>query len=419
MDSSVGDGMPEHDGTWTLELRPRDPILVRDARPFSADPGARAVTLDWPLPATIAGALRTHIGNAVGVDWSTESGRALVRQMAVEGPFLLRRGDDGRREINFPAPRDAVLYRDDDNKPQVLRLRPMERGALPAGAGSDLWPGLQPVRLEQEVKPTSEAVFWSASDIAAWLGDARSTTPPGHTYGRLATDVRTHVAIQPETLTSVEGALFSTEALAFDPRGVEGNDAPNEAMICRVAGAPPEWLPARTFLRIGGEGRQVEMAPVAEDEAWPQIPANLLGQLTGATRVRLLLVTPAVFARKWPAETNAQAPPGWLPEWLHQDTLQGKPAHWPGQDWTLESAVVGRRLPLSGWDTRTRQAKSTRYAVPAGSVFFFTLRAPLTKSEAASLWLRSISDRLYERRRGFGLALPGVWEPWERPKEGP
>jgi CRISPR-associated protein Cmr3 len=413
MDSARDSGPPRGGGTWTLELRPRDPILVRDARPFSADPGARAVTLEWPLPATVVGALRTHIGNAVGVDWSADGGRALVREIAVQGPFLLRRGSDGRREVYFPAPRDAVLYRDDENVLRALRLRPIARDVLPASAGSDLWPGLQPVRVTQEVKPTPEAAFWPARDVVAWLADGRSVSPPRHAHGRLPVDVRTHVAIQPDTLTSVAGALFSTEALAFDPRGGAGDDAPNAAMICRAIGAPPSWRPAPAFLRLGGEGRQVALVPT-RDDLWPRPDPALVRALTGATRLRLLLATPALFARAWPAPPAAPAPPGWLPEWLDPQTLAGKPPRWPGPAWTLASAVVGRRLALSGWDTRTRTPKRTRYAVPAGSVYFFELPAPLTADQARALWLLPVSDRAYDRRNGFGLVLPGVWEWWER-----
>lgn len=397
---------------WTLELRPRDPILVRDARPFSADPGARAVTLDWPPPATIAGALRTYVGNALDVDWN-HGGADVVRDFEVQGPFLLRRDEEGGTRVFFPAPRDAVPYLDDANRAALLRLRPVARGALPAGAGSNLWPGLQPVRVEREVKPSSGAAFWSEADMAAWLGNAHFTDVPLDTCDRLPTDVRVHVAIEPETMTQVEGALFSTEALAFDPRGTATSDAPAEAMLCRLS-SPQAWSLAPAFLRIGGEGRQVELAPVTGDDLWPRPDPSLLQSLTGATRLRLLLATPALFARGWPAPPNAPSPPGWLPEWIDVQSLRGKPPRWSGPEWTLVSAAVGRRLPVSGWDTRTRRPKRTRYAVPAGSVYFFELPAPLTAEQARELWLFPVSDRAYDRRNGFGLALPGIWEWWQR-----
>ncbi|HEU0113807.1 MAG TPA: type III-B CRISPR module-associated Cmr3 family protein, partial [Thermomicrobiales bacterium] len=110
MTTSDGGDEQAAGGEWVVELRPRDPILVRDARPFAADPGARATTLEWPLPTTVAGALRTHIGNALAFDWNA-GGPDDARRIAVRGPFLLWRNDAGRAEVYFPAPRDAVPYR--------------------------------------------------------------------------------------------------------------------------------------------------------------------------------------------------------------------------------------------------------------------------------------------------------------------
>lgn len=411
--------------TRTLELRPRDPILVRDARPFAADPGARAVTLEWPLPITIAGALRTHAGNMRGVDWD-KGGPDEVRGLEVQGPFLLRRGQDGQRRVYFPAPRDAVPYRTPAYEPALLHLRPVAPDSLPAGAGSNLplaTQGLRPVRVDQEVKPAGGAAFWPCDDTVAWLGNDRAAIVPTKHGDPLPIDVRTHVRIEPETLTQVEGALFSTEALAFDPCIDDLDGAPAEAMLCRVTGTHP-WDPAPAFIRIGGEGRQAEIVPVRGDDPWPRPDPWLIEQLQSTRLLRLQLATPAPFARAWPAAGGGNAPPGWLPEWIDARTLTGKPPNWRGAAWTLISAVVGRRLPLSGWDMAYRdpsgqrgRPKRTRYAVPAGSVYFFELPAPLSAEEAAALWLRSVADRAYDRRNGFGLVLPGIWAWWQRKKE--
>ncbi len=48
--------------------------------------------------------------------------------------------------------------------------------------------------------------------------------------------------------------------------------------------------------------------------------------------------------------------------------------------------------------------------MPAGSVLFFEASRPLTLDEVRLLWLLPISDGARNRRDGFGLALPGVWE---------
>ncbi|HZQ09120.1 MAG TPA: type III-B CRISPR module-associated Cmr3 family protein, partial [Anaerolineae bacterium] len=45
---------------WLIE--PRDPLIFRDGRPFNPTPGARAISLPFPYPSTLAGAVRTRVG---------------------------------------------------------------------------------------------------------------------------------------------------------------------------------------------------------------------------------------------------------------------------------------------------------------------------------------------------------------------
>ena len=50
---------------WRIE--PRGPLIVRDGRPFGLNPGARAESLDFPFPATIAGARHHRAGHHGGL----------------------------------------------------------------------------------------------------------------------------------------------------------------------------------------------------------------------------------------------------------------------------------------------------------------------------------------------------------------
>jgi CRISPR-associated protein Cmr3 len=74
-------------------------------------------------------------------------------------------------------------------------------------------------------------------------------------------------------------------------------------------------------------------------------------------------------------------------------------------------------VPVSGWDLKERRPKQIRYAVPAGSVYFFdVLDGPISRAAAESLWLRPIGDDLdgeeagQNDRDGYGLAVPGTWD---------
>src|SRR5436853_755991 len=81
---------------WILE--PRDPLLVRDGRPFGTDPGAQASTLPFPFPSTIAGGIRARAGlNEAGVfKYTKDDVEALnrLKQLRVRGPLLVRLPND-------------------------------------------------------------------------------------------------------------------------------------------------------------------------------------------------------------------------------------------------------------------------------------------------------------------------------------
>lgn len=419
----------------TLLLQPRDPIIVRDARPFSADPGARAETLAWPLPRTLAGALRAHAGRAL--DWAFDNPSATVRneasklafRVAVAGPLLLgRRSPDAGWTIYVPAPRDAVPYLGDQAgateaaRHRLLCLRPWEN--LAPGAGC-VWPEkipdtFQPLHVEDDIKPAGATEFWSLAEAHAWLL-ARSLADwrvdpalgqwPSDTVARIPRETRVHVKIDAKSGTADEGYLFATEALAFRPRpmsvpaeddrGAGGNE-PETAMLCRVT-MPDDltWPPAPALIPFGGERRLAALAaPPASEVTWPEAPAAMIEALTGAKRLRLQLVTPAFF--------NGG---GWRPDWLTEEPLTGVPPGISGLRLKLVAAAVGRRIAVSGWSLQYRRERATRYAVPAGSVLFFTVERDkgLTEDEVHALWLGSLCQDRQDRNDGFGLALPGLW----------
>jgi CRISPR-associated protein Cmr3 len=125
---------------------------------------------------------------------------------------------------------------------------------------------------------------------------------------------------------------------------------------------------------------------------------DLAEALAGQRRFRLQLVTPAIFRT------------GWRPGWLTPRRPNEVPEPLASLDVRLRAMVAGRRIAISGWDATHRCEKPLRYAVPAGSVLFFEAARSLTIEEARQLWLVPISDGARNRRDGFGLALPGVWE---------
>ena len=113
----------------SLTITPRDPIVARDGRPFSAAQ-RRMRSLGWPYPSVLAGSLRTLLGKLSGLPFSAEVSREL-REVEVAGPLPVLAG-----ELYFPAPADIVIQEDDHTPP--ARMLYAARPRDPAGAGCDL-----------------------------------------------------------------------------------------------------------------------------------------------------------------------------------------------------------------------------------------------------------------------------------------
>lgn len=394
----------------TLLVQPRDPLVVRDARPFVADPGARALSLDWPLPQTVAGALRTFIGNQLDFAWDAD-GPDLARGIVHQGPLLAVRrvATEGAWKAFVPAPRDALVFAESNGRV----AHPLRPAPLPyPEAGCDLPNGLLPLAIPDDRKPIGAAVWWSLADVGSWLASSAAVPIPLTDWlGGLPRDSRTHVGIDPRRGAHRPGVLYSTTGLTFGCAPLD-EERPATAILARLSGAPAGWR-ATGALALGGEQRlsDIESAP----SLWPEPPRHVIAALDGAMRLRLQLVTPAPFIN------------GWRPGWLDSPADAQPEGTIPntGIRVQLVGAAVGRRIPMSGWPLdrrrRPRGPRATRFAAPSGSVYFFEVRSGLlTAADVRALWLTSIADvdpddlftpnlDSQDRRDGYGLVVPGPW----------
>lgn len=379
---------------WIIE--PRDPLIIRDGRPFGPVPGARAVSLAFPFPSTTTGAVRTRDGlDAAGRFQPSEI--PWVKNINVRGPLLVEL-DAGTGDVTrwlVPAPADALLLDlepADTTRAILKRLVPLQ---LPQGAKTDLPDGLMPVGMPRRDphKPSSRVPrFWYWDFFEQWLRDPReyevSLAKLGHDGP--VREARIHVSIRPETQTADEerGALFQTRGLEFthvpERRKLFGvrrlglavaTDAPN-----LKSGIAP----------MGGERRLVFWRQ--SGETLPSIPDALKEKIAALRHCRLILLTPAHFEA------------GWKPAWL----LEGREGVIP----SLQAVVLSRCQTVSGWDFEKDKPKPTRRLAPAGTVFFLKLdgNGAAIKRWIDTIWMQCISDEKQDRRDGFGLAVLGVWD---------
>ena len=384
---------------WLIE--PRDTLLVRDGRAFSADPGARAASVSFPLPSTTTGGARTRLGiDNQGVFDVARIPDLLARSF--RGPLLVELGDSGAvAQWLVPAPADAVLF---EATPHVS-LRSLVPVEMPPGGHSDLDAlDLAPMGLSRPDprKPaTNPPGFWFWPRMVKWLekpADEDRVAPGDLGVPLPIRESRTHVSISggqgsaegPSTGTAVEGALFQTEGLRFSIPRQAGFSLKTHRTALAVALDDSKGM-KRCIAALGGERRLVAWRE-AKEWSLPVLPPTVRDRIVKDRALRVHLVTPAFFEN------------GWRPGRLVADP------HCPLH---IEAVALRRPQVISGWDLQRREAKPSRRVVPAGSVYF--CRVDDTVSEQAlrawldANWLRALSDGDGDCRDGFGLALFGTW----------
>lgn len=382
---------------WIIE--PRDPLIVRDGRPFGPTPGARALTLGFPFPSTTTGAVRTLDGSdADGRFRRAEIPR--LRQVEVRGPLLvaLDSATGDIMEWLAPPPSDALIL---DGAPAsrarglLSRLVPLD---VPAAVSTNLPEGLSLVGMTRPRpgKPSKGTPrFWRWRQFEQWLLNPQEEELELAEDNGPVLQVRTHVGIQHATRTAAEGALFQTQGLEFT------GPATRTRLALAVSTDAPNLRPG--LAPLGGERRLVNWR--RSNRQFPACPAALRADIIKHRHCRLILLTPGHFGG------------GWKPDWLLSRRENVLP--------TLRAVAVSRYQVVSGWDLewsdgeRHGRPKPTRRLAPAGTVLFLALDG----SDAAidrwvdTTWMQCVSDAEQDRRDGFGLAVLGRWDGSLQPME--
>jgi CRISPR-associated protein Cmr3 len=377
-----------------VKIRGIDPLLFRDGRPFTnADGGLTAVSVPLPRPTTLAGFVRTQIGNAKrdtvpGWKWDEDNCK-YVHDVAIHGPLLMRSvGENGADEVLFSTPLDAIVTQDGE----VIRLTPDTENK--EGGGCDLPEGLLPLVPARDFKekPGKGYHYWTKSQMMAWLeGKRLDKIAP---ISGLPRDERVGIAINDKTNTTLEGMLYTVQL-----RGFEENNT-LYSLLAKVKKRDEDRI--ASVGRLGGEQRLTSLEECLDTpDHWPRCHESLKAKLANTTRIKLTLATPAVFTH------------GWKPEWVEKAGKQTGADNLPGGfdaiQFKLIAAAVGRREAISGWCLREGTKRNVRWMVPAGSTYFFEVTGD-TSLLHEKCWLKPVSDTQRDRTDGLGLALWGTWD---------
>jgi len=363
--------------TDRLLIEPRDVLILRGNRLFG-EAGSYGESLIPPWPSLAAGALRSALLVHDGVDpvafgrgqadHPTIGSRDKPGRFAVLG-FHLARRREGEIETLHPIPADLdVIDRrqshSDEHRYELRRLKPQAPAARIASSAP--LARLAVLRTDTQAKPASGPWLTQAGFVEYLAGNVPAPETLVATERLWKIDPRVGVALDGTYGRARDGALFTTETVAFDR---------HVGFLVTVGGAG--GLPDSGTLRFGGDGRAASWRRVDHRIGAPDFEV-----IARDRRCRLVLTAPGIF------------PDGWLPPGVTVDNGEGRfDLH--GVRGRLVCAAVPRAGVISGWDLAQRAPKPAHRTAPAGSVYW------LDDMEATPEQLRKLAIRGLWPEQGY------------------
>ena len=370
---------------WTFSAL--DTLFFKESRPIESIGGAQLASVFPPPIKTIAGAIRTAIGEALGVNWTEFSANksplnAIIgtqHQLAplqIGGPYLLR---DNYRLYPMPA---AFLH----SQQGQTRLTPGIKGSF-----CDLGFVQLPTKQDAHIagaKPLENA-YLTEQGMQQFLSlqpiTDKEIIPANHLY---VTEERLGIARHNATRMVQDGALYQT-------RHVRPLAQAQLQIGVTLTGLNASNLPEKGILKLGAEGRS---AAWQRDFAPPLF--NLDRPKTGVKGLLLMLVTPALFERGWLLDNFAECTltePNTLIYWLGEIA---------GIKLKLHSAAIGKPYREGGWDMVKHAPKTMQSYAPIGSCYFCTVIDTDIWQAQQQLHGRQVGQ---ETEWGRGEIVVGYW----------
>lgn len=400
-------------GERNLAFHALDSWFFRESRPHDAA-GASELSSIFPPPVrTLVGAIRTRIGDAIGIDWHAFNGgdghahqlqgldlhRTIghgdnLGTLQVKGPWVTLNG-----ARYYPAPANLLKGKaqDDSNSSQTkqnnqdelqrLQIGPLER--------CDLGKVRLPQLPEGKVGYKNLDACWISAkgweQILAGRVPALTELLAGkQLYG---SEPRLGIALQHQQRVVEQGKLYQTNHLRLVP------EASIELDVRGVPEPLQSTLEASGLQRLGGEGRMAHIGSSAQHHPYPKAPqpqADSYGLI-------LYLATPADLDGSWLptgfAKTTTEGTPE--PQTIWQGSIHDVPL-------TIEAAVLGKVQREGGWDMQAHQPRAVRSLIPAGSAWYCTLNSDAITLEQAIRQLHGYHIGT-QNEYGRGQLLIGLW----------
>lgn len=370
----------------TLVFKAIDSLFFRESRPMESM-GELQSTFP-PSVQTLAGAVRTLIGETQQVNWHEfNADHELAKiigygddlgALSFQGAWLAYNG-----ERLFPTPCLLMEKNEEENK-SLYRLA-ISEDTLYCDLGKKVRLPYLPKKA-QGSKPLENTWLTKLGLEEILKGKLPNSKHIKRASDIFHTESRVGIARNNAQRTTEEGMLYQTEHIRLN----------DKLTIELDAAGLPDTLPHSVMVRLGGEGRSAHV--MAQQKAVsihaPQVNKNTQG-------IILYLVTPLCYTK------NTESEP--LPSFVRHETETQ--TIWKGTlngiSLILHSAVTGKYQRDGGWNLAKQQPRVAHSLVPAGSAFFCIAENADHQAAIAALHNTQIGDRT---EYGLGHIMTGLWQ---------
>ena len=363
------------------QIEPLDDLFFRSPVPFDA--GGETTVLHSvfpPFPSTYAGAFRSLSKDQVNSSRSLKIG---FNGLTWDGAFC------------FPLPADLSIVEQKDGQVwsvqnKRLMKRPISSYPLSYMLGVQ---ETQTGKMKEQIIP-----YINEEVMHAYLnGDSEELTCMD-LKDKMVRETKLGIAIDPKSGVAKDKQMYTISRIRPDERLKMAVDV--QAELTRDHGV----------IKLGGEGRMANFIKTDKNIE--------LGQRSGVSRYfKLYLATPAVFRN------------GWIPAWMNPESFEGYfSSRKQSIKLKLVSACVGRPVAWAGFGRKNpekegepeKRPREMKYAVPAGSVYYFEIIEGSYDGAVKLFHKKCISDyrenlgfdyRVFNKSRycdrGFGYSMVG------------
>jgi len=344
-------------GQINLQLYPFDTWFFRESRPHDAAGASELSSLFPPPIRTLAGALRTFLGDQMEIDWKT------LQSKNNDFDFEKSLGNAehlGELQLNGA----WVCYQGQRLYPAPVYLMQKEGNLQRLQIGQAVRCDLGSVRLPEMPKDcvgykNLEQHWVTAAGMRLCLeGQVPNVSDIVKADDLFSHEARIGIARDNEKRKVIDGKLYQTQHLRLKEEVHIELDAKNlDASLLQALSTKQQ----NAILRLGGEGRMASVATNDTAEPLPFIKKHKTDTLL------IHFVTAADFDGK-------MFPENFIPN----DPRE--PNFWQGEingiGLIIEAAVIGKAHREGGWDMQKHQPRPVKSYIPAGSTWFCRLINP-------------------------------------------